>query len=217
MSGWGESRAGNLPRPVVQCRQQLRADTRAKGSPGAAPADALEQSRNPSSTASNDEGTAVQDNVHPDVPANEASELPSDTADLASACLEHVKNILQALRCAGATHGSQDVFHLVKNILEHFSVNTLDEDTECLVAVVPDKDERAVLLVDVAVAFETEGASPADIVNQLVDLVSDLPAFSPAPPTSKPTPASSCPPQTPGAPPTPTTPVSTTVECTGLP
>ena len=71
--------------------------------------------------------------MHPDVPANEASELPSDTADLASACLEHVKHILQALRCAGATHGSQDVFHLVKNILEHFSVNTLDEDTECLV------------------------------------------------------------------------------------
>ena len=52
----------------------------------AAPADALEQSRNPSSAASNDGGNAVQANVHPDVPANEASELPSDTADLASAC-----------------------------------------------------------------------------------------------------------------------------------
>ena len=52
----------------------------------AAPADALEQSRNPSSAASNDGGNAVQANVHPDVPANEASEWPSDTADLASAC-----------------------------------------------------------------------------------------------------------------------------------
>ena len=47
-----------------------------------------------------------------------------------------------------------------RTFLEHFSVNTLDEDTECLVEVVPDKDERALLLVDVAGAFETEGASP---------------------------------------------------------
>ena len=96
----------------------------------AVPADALEQSRNPSSTTSNDGGTAVQDNGPPDAPANEALELPPDTVDVASACLEHIKNILQAIHCAGAPHGGRDVFCLVKNILEHYSVNTLDEDTE---------------------------------------------------------------------------------------
>ena len=86
----------------------------------AAPADALEQSRNPSSAASNDGGNAVQANVHPDVPANEASELPSDTADLASACLQHVKNILQALRCAGAPAmaDSKNIIHTASTMLQ---------------------------------------------------------------------------------------------------
>ena len=123
----------------------------------AVPADALEQPRNPSSTTSNDGGTAVQDNGHPAVPDNEAPELPPDTVDVASACLQHTKNILQAILCAGAPHGGRDVFCLVKNILEHYSVNTLDEDTECLVEVVPDKDERALLLVDVAGAVLVVG------------------------------------------------------------
>ena len=103
--------------------------------------------------------------------------------------------------------GSQDVLHFVKNILEHFSVNNLDEDLDCLVSAQPDQQARAEFVVDVAAAFETEGASPEDIVNQLADLASDLPCFSLAacaPPTSKPLPASSCPPYTPGAPPTPT-------------
>ena len=59
----------------------------------AVPADALEQSRNPSSTTSNDGGTAVQDNGHPDVPANEAPELPPDTVDVASACVENAAPI----------------------------------------------------------------------------------------------------------------------------
>ena len=71
------------------------------------------------------------------------SSSPPTTTDLPSACLRHVTNILKTLRYAGAMPGSQDVLHFVKNILEHFSVNNLDEDLECLVSAQPDQQARA--------------------------------------------------------------------------
>ena len=118
----------------------------------AVPADALEQPRNPSS-ATSDGGHAAPDNVHPDGLANDTSLSPSTIADLSSACLRHVTNILKTLRYAGAMPGSQDVLHFVKNILEHFSVNNLDEDLDCLVSAQPDQQARAEFVVDVAAAL----------------------------------------------------------------
>ena len=60
------------PRTVASGKRGGHPSNRAPPTPDApesiaVPADALEQSRNPSSTTSNDGGTAVQDNGHPDV------------------------------------------------------------------------------------------------------------------------------------------------------
>ena len=136
------------------------------------PADALGHPRNPSSAESNTGGITASTNVQTATPAAAAigGALP-DFSDIVAACLAHVIFLIQALGLAGGDPGKEDVFQLVKKILEHLAISELDEDSECLIEFMPVEEDRTALIEDISAALAIEGASTAGIVNQLIDLV----------------------------------------------
>ena len=138
------------------------------------PADALGQPRNPSSAASNTGGNAVSANV----PANNrgaAAPAFGYTAIL-DACISYLHSLIPVLISAGGPHGSLHVFHFVKYLLELFvkAEQASSSWLDCLAAFVEDGDVRVDLLESILMALSTEGAAPADIVAQLVDIVKGI-------------------------------------------
>ena len=189
------------------------------------PADALGHPRNPSSAESNTGGITASTNVQTATPAAAAigGALP-DFSDIVAACLAHVIFLIQALGLAGGDPGKEDVFQLVKKILEHLAISELDEDSECLIEFMPVEEDRTALIEDISAALAIEGASTAGIVNQLIDLVASptagacaaapasapeaAPLSLPPSPPSLPAPSPSGPSPPSGPPPTPGVPVT---------
>ena len=124
------------------------------------PADALGHPRNPSSAESNTGGITASTNVQTATPAAAAigGALP-DFSDIVAACLAHVIFLIQALGLAGGDPGKEDVFQLVKKILEHLAISELDEDSECLIEFMPVEEDRTALIEDISAALAIEGAS----------------------------------------------------------
>ena len=52
---------------------------------------------------------------------------------------------IQALGLAGGDPGKEDVFQLVKKILEHLAISELDEDSECFIEFMPVEKDRTLI------------------------------------------------------------------------